>query len=1116
MATTVSIQVRIDDANVNETLGRIEQSLTQVGTQGSTSLKKTSVALDEMKGHAATNLDAVRLLSQEFGFRLPRALESMLSRIPAVTGALNGMLGVMAGIAGAEVFVRLGKDIYDAEQKFISITAVADKFYEALKKASEVDFTNTHSIETSRMREQIAYTNSQQQIAAANTNSNSGWTNVLVGGSTLNPLQIGRGLYQLGTGHAEAEQGYKSKQQSLDLQGKDPEDYHQEQLRIIDLNHALDENLSKRQQIVATEQKDQQVNAENRRYNNEQDRRLGNPVATDAGSQEQKDKDAIAAKTAAAKDQQLTAEDHLEIIKAQSEAREAGLRGEALYAQKLQDELTTLHAELIVQRDSTTETARAAALQARYDGEKRERQQKLDEETRRMHDTASLAGMTGSQRIAAEGVISQRDIDQSESEHTGGGVPSPGMAKDYNQQRIEAASATNQKLDELNNQFLERAKEVALQRSDVEQGAFGRIDASAARSTAELKKSYDEDVKGLEDGDQRKVAATEAYKAAVAAIDADADRQKAEQRARNQAEDLQYDREAAQAEAKVRGDGLLQWGSQYRNTVAEIQLQEQERIVKITEDAQREGLTWEEMERRRVDATMTANAQIQEAQQQQAHELAGTLEQLWDNPLKTMEDKAKKAMFEVIANWMMQTKLFQSFFGAQVGSLQPGAGGVATNAGTAAGIPAAIQQLLGGGSGATAPAGYTRASSTVASPAAMMLGDSSSAPSGYTSASSTASSPDVRMLGPSSMTVNSRTPSDLSQGVDLAGGALSLTHQLGLTGSRKPAASYSTNASFGDDGGAGGGGSDDDSTGGAGGGDTPSAFAGTAMGYAGAGLAGYQGAEGVLSSFHEEGAKGVLDGAMSGAALGATIGSIVPGLGTVVGGAIGAAAGTITATVGDIMGEGNKFGARDYYKKSVEPQLEALRTGSTSSGESYLAGVSEANKDSHDAMTQMTTKFGSEAANWVNSNYMAKELTEVVAAIERGARGNANYGTRQASEYHMGGLISNFGDLGTSTNEGYIHALLGEGVVNQPAMAMHGAGVGLMNKGADAATMAAHYLQASDRRGGVGGGDTHYHTHNYSAIDAKSFGKFLDSGGMSEINKSANKRTSLYAGEGIG
>jgi hypothetical protein len=49
-----------------------------------------------------------------------------------------------------------------------------------------------------------------------------------------------------------------------------------------------------------------------------------------------------------------------------------------------------------------------------------------------------------------------------------------------------------------------------------------------------------------------------------------------------------------------------------------------------------------------------------------------------------------------------------------------------------------------------------------------------------------------------------------------------------------------------------------------------------------------------------------------------------------------------------------------------------------------------------------------------------------------------------------------------------------------------------------------------------GGGSTNYHTHNYSAIDAKSFGKFLDTGGMEQINKSANRRTGLYAGDAVG
>jgi hypothetical protein len=121
---------------------------------------------------------------------------------------------------------------------------------------------------------------------------------------------------------------------------------------------------------------------------------------------------------------------------------------------------------------------------------------------------------------------------------------------------------------------------------------------------------------------------------------------------------------------------------------------------------------------------------------------------------------------------------------------------------------------------------------------------------------------------------------------------------------------------------------------------------------------------------------------------------------------------------------------------------------------------------------------------------------------------------RNAAEFHTGGQITSFHDFATSPTEGFIHAMLGEGVVNPSAMSAHAPMVHAMNSGADASQMAAMYLHASGARSG--GGSVNYHTHHYSALDAKSFGKFLDTGGMKTINDSANKRASLYAGDAIG
>jgi hypothetical protein len=289
------------------------------------------------------------------------------------------------------------------------------------------------------------------------------------------------------------------------------------------------------------------------------------------------------------------------------------------------------------------------------------------------------------------------------------------------------------------------------------------------------------------------------------------------------------------------------------------------------------------------------------------------------------------------------------------------------------------------------------------------------------------------------------------------------------------------------------------------------------LGYAAAGLTAYQGTEGVLSAFHEGGVKGALDGTMSGAAAGAAIGSIIPGLGTVIGGVVGAAAGLATNLIGDAMGESGKFAARTYYKGTLFPQLEAVKNNFNGTGGDYLTAYSEANRDAASGMSYMTMKWGADAAGWVNANYLQKELNDVRTQIENEAKGNLQYSGRTAAQFHQGGVISNFGDLGTSSNEGYIHGMLGEGVVNVPAMQMHGAAVPMMNSGASASDMAAHYLAAAGAgsRGSGAGSVVHQHSWNVQALDAKSFGKFLDGGGIQQVIQSTNRHVGNYGGDGI-
>lgn len=77
---------------------------------------------------------------------MPRAIEAMLSRMPGVTSALNGILGGMAAVAGVEIFSRAISGAVTLYDKFISLNSALDEYNKNAEKARQADITDTHRL----------------------------------------------------------------------------------------------------------------------------------------------------------------------------------------------------------------------------------------------------------------------------------------------------------------------------------------------------------------------------------------------------------------------------------------------------------------------------------------------------------------------------------------------------------------------------------------------------------------------------------------------------------------------------------------------------------------------------------------------------------------------------------------------------------------------------------------------------------------------------------------------------------------------------------------------------------------------------------------------------------
>ncbi len=1158
MPQAVAIQISVEDNGAVAAIGQQTQALEQLGAAGSAAGAHIDAGMRTAGGHFQTNLDSVRLLSQEFGLRLPRALESMISRMPMLTNAIGGATGALAGFAFAEVFLRGAEAIYNAEQKYISITSAADKYNDTLQKISEHDFTNTRDLATTAMRLREATEGAKGLPQAAQQLSSTGWRDLIANPTMAIPELLGA--------HNIAGMGARDMERKDSLSGKSAEQMHEQALAAIELAHAKDALLQKDQQANAEAEKQIAITAENRSFATSEEKRYGNPVDPLAGQQEDYTKNQMALSAAAVKNQEEAAQESLSLVKAQSEARQAGLGGEALYVEKQKDAVRELHLELAAQRELVEYGARKAALEAQYDAERQKRVRELTAETQKMEEDSKSSGLTGAAKIIADRDQQMAAIDAKQKSVSGGAPLTAEQSNDFDRQRAVVAANSYRELNKLEDDYTSHVQEQSQQRADALLSGYAKVDAAAAREKTKLQDDFDKSFGGANLDPAQAAAAQQALADAKAGVDADAQAQRQQIAQRNHAEDLQYDQQAAAAESRVRAQGATGMVSAYRNAMTEIQAQEDARMAKLQDDAQKEGLTWQEVANRRADIEREANADIAEQNQHMVQSLAGELQSAFDNPMKFFKEKAEKAMFEIIANWMMQTQLFKGFFGNTLGGLQPGGsgasgaspGGILQQVFGAHGAPAGTAGVIPGGTylpTSTSSGGVSAGSgsaSDASSPITAVLGarsaysptqsgedysgtaSSSSSGAGYSGGySSTVATPSA--VFPNSAHTGTNA---VSSAGSLLNGGNSLLKTLGLGGAQASAASAGGSDGYtGEDGGfagsitgdtedMGAGYSDPSSVGSianqqasgamqsvAGGVGAGGALAGV-MGFAGGGMAAYQGVEGVMSSFHKGGVSGALSGAMSGAEAGAAIGSIVPGIGTLVGGVIGGIAGLTTNLVGQAMGETGKFAARDYYKQTLYPELEGVRTSfMNGGGGDYLSAMSEANRDSASGMDYMTMKWGPDAAAYVHSNYLQKELNYVTGTIERMARGGAQYTGRAAAEFHSGGLIGGFGDLATTGSEGYIHAMMGEGITNVPATQMHGAAIQKMNDGATPADMASHFLQAGGAgtraASGGGGGDTHLHVHT---MDTKTMTTWLRNGGAKMITSAQNAHVATYGG----
>ena len=126
MSTVVPITITVTDANAAAAVDQVTMQLNALGPAGEEAGAKASAGLDQVSGHALTARDNVRLLSEEMGLRVPRAMQSVIAHSQLMMGVISALGPAMIAIGGADILMHIGESAYAAYQKYVLLKDVID------------------------------------------------------------------------------------------------------------------------------------------------------------------------------------------------------------------------------------------------------------------------------------------------------------------------------------------------------------------------------------------------------------------------------------------------------------------------------------------------------------------------------------------------------------------------------------------------------------------------------------------------------------------------------------------------------------------------------------------------------------------------------------------------------------------------------------------------------------------------------------------------------------------------------------------------------------------------------------------------------------------------------
>jgi hypothetical protein len=1139
---------RAEALALNEQIARLAVSIDGLAASGKKAGDAQAAGHDKANAHALTNLDTVRLLRDDLGVRIPRAMEKLISQTAAFQAIASTAFSAFALVGVLELVGTIGGKIGDWAHYLMGDTKALQDFRKELVAANDEARVNTPNsfvamksladynkeIADLERRQKAVHTPFVSAIAETLTSH----TDIRSG-----EQDVERNAF---TGDDEAilQKDYAERKQ---LQMNDSQ--RRKQINADDLKQQREISEIGLENIRKVEQA--RKNAHAAIF----DRVHGtNDVTPDLAPDQGKREDALIDQKAAAERLALETETQREIRRMRAETAAIGLKGEKEINAQGAAEIAGLSTKDAAYGAKKLEIERQTA--AKIEALRKDAADK----THDMNEQAVLAGLTGNARVLEEERHSNYETNRLASE-------SLITEEDAQNRRADAHIIADAQIRKSLEDYAKAERQMRDSLDVSGSKGYNHIGAENTRMQDDALDRYKKQVDGMDETDERRTQAYATYQADLRAIAAKTENDIKDLHQRNLDETANLEDQAASVRSGAQKEGLFGLFAQEQDQTRRITAEYEKRERHLQESLKDGVLSHQEAAQQQAALDDLRNAQMEEQQRGLRDKLASSIEQGFKDPFGSIQNEMKHEMATIIADWIMQLSVFKRFFGSSMsGTLSGGQGGGQSQA--PGGLLGALMQRHGtshaarqGTSSDVSPASEHAAAVSSVSSIGGVTGPSGTieqaliAPgvSSTNTGSGISTSDTVGVGGVVGSSMLSGASSIADTGLSLAramhaarglragGGSAADALNSGANQTRI-SNSYAT-ADNGEDGGFAGylTGDSDPTTSNPFGSDLSGtqdvnsaaasqvqtanqdiAAAGvdnglsTGMTVAGAAMGAYGGAKGVISSFESGKASGILTGAESGAELGGSIGMLAGPLGAAIGAGVGALGGAAVGLVGWATGEGGRIGGAKYFKDTMRPEMEQVETTYMSGGGGdALSAISQLNSTSAQGYLYLAKQFGYDAAAWVKTAYIDKERNKVTSDINRLALGGRDYTARSAAEFHDGGVITGFGDWGTSSNEGMIHALLDETVMNRQASVTHGPVLGAMNSGASPAEIAGMYLERSAAAGGAAAATQyHQHDHTLNAIDAASFEQFLKRrGGMDAIARATTKRNTQQGGD---